>query len=152
MRHQIFLLGLTIALVVGVGLAIASPAVTVAQQVAAAPSGFVDSFSVSCTSASAVEIAPPSGKRMLSYACTNESSTLVHIGDSGIADPGTTRNAPAICSSCALGATAYGDVQSEYCRGDVDTTIYGRAVVSAAPLGPPCDFTWLWSFVCSRSR
>ena len=135
MRHQIFLAGLMLALVVGVGLAVASPgpAVTVAQQVAAAPSGFVDSFSISCTSASAVEIAPPSGKRMLSYACTNESSTLVHIGDSAIADPGTTRNAPAICSTCALGATAYGDLQSEYCRGDVDTTIYCRAVVSSAP-------------------
>lgn len=135
MKQQIFLAGLALALVVGVGFAVASPgpAVTVAQQVAAAPSGFVDSFSVSCTSASAVEIAPPSGKRMLSYACTNESSTLVHIGDSGIADPGTTRNAPAICSSCALGATAYGDVQSEYCRGDTDTTIYCRAVVSSAP-------------------
>lgn len=135
MKAPIFLTGLAIALVVGVAAAVASPqgvAIEASQQVAAAPSGYVDSFSLLCTSAAAVAIRPPSGSSMLSYACTNESSTLVHVGDSGIADPGTSRNAPSYCSSCAAGATAYGDVRLEYCRGDTDTTIYCRALVTTA--------------------
>lgn len=92
--------------------------------------GYVDSFTINCTSAAAVLIAPPSGGyTMRSYSCQNDSTTKVHVGDSTISDPGTTRDAPIYCAtncpSQEWGASAF----AEYCRGDSNTTIYCRALV-----------------------
>jgi len=54
---------------------------------------------------------------------------LLHVGDSSIADPGTTRNAPVYCLTNCPAQEFGGDVSAEYCRGDTDTTIYCRAQI-----------------------
>lgn len=91
--------------------------------------GYVDSFSVSCTSAAAVKI-QPAGGAMISYVCQNAATTLVHVGDSTISDPGTTRDAPIYCLTNCPAQEFGGNARAEYCRGDTDTTIYCRALVS----------------------
>lgn len=90
---------------------------------------FVDSFPVSCTSAAAVAI-QPSGGAMISYTCQNASTTMVQVGDSAVADPGTTRNAPIHCATNCPSQEWGGNARMEFCRGDTDTTIYCRALVS----------------------
>lgn len=91
--------------------------------------GYVDSFTVSCTSAAAALIRPTGGA-MVSYTCQNASTTLVHVGDSGISDPGTTRDAPIYCATNCPAQEFGGNARAEYCRGDTDTTIYCRGLVA----------------------
>lgn len=117
-----------------------APPIGVLQSLPTVGPSFVDSFSLSCTSAAAVAIVPPSGASMLSYECINESTTMVAVGDSAIADPGTSRVSPVFCAAggtCPVAAKAIwgGNISKEFCRGDTDTTIQCRAMV--ATLTPP---------------
>lgn len=100
----------------------------VAQMQAAAGPGYSDSFTVSCTSAAAVKI-QASGNQQ-SYVCQNTSTTKVAVGDSGISDPGTTFDAPIYCATNCPGQEWGGNLRFEYCRGDTDTTIVCRALVT----------------------
>lgn len=104
----------------------------VVQWVPGVGPAYVDSFSVSCTSAAAVQFLPSA---TVSYTAQNASTTLLHVGDSAIADPGTTRNAPVYCATNCPAQEFGGNTRKEYCRGDTDVTIYVRALVSltAAP-------------------
>lgn len=92
---------------------------------------YVDSFTVSCTSA-ADALIQPSGGAMVSYTCQNASTTMVAVGDSAISDPGTTRDAPIYCATNCPSQEWGGNARVESCRGDTDTTIYCRALVAVA--------------------
>jgi hypothetical protein len=97
---------------------------------------FVDSFSVTCaTTATAIS---SSVGTMISYTCQTPASaetggtTLVAVGDSGIADPAfATRN-----SEVYSGDTIRqfgGNARREYCRADTGTvTIFCRALVTTS--------------------
>lgn len=100
--------------------------------------GEMDSFTVECGSA-ATPIQPESGKPMFSYSCQTPLSTetggttLVAVGDAGIADPAlATRN-----SEVYSGDTQRffgGNVRLEYCRADTGTVdIFCRAMVATRP-------------------
>lgn len=92
---------------------------------------YVDSFTVSCTSA-ADALIQPTGGAMVSYTCQNASTTMVAVGDSSISDPGTTRDAPIYCATNCPAQEWGGNARVESCRGDTDTTIYCRALVAVA--------------------
>lgn len=97
--------------------------------------GYVDSFTVACgSSATAIRPAAPYTDAMLSYSCQNVSTTIVGIGDSGIADPDVgTRNSPVYCATNCPAQEFGGNTRAEYCRADTGTvTIYCRALVSAS--------------------
>ena len=129
-----------LAIVACAGAIAAAPPIGIMQSLPTVGPSFVDSFTISCTSAAAVAIVPPSGFAMISYECVNEATTMVAVGDSAITDPGSTRGAPVFCAaggSCPAAAKAIwgGNISREFCRGDADTTIYCRAMVAA--LTPP---------------
>jgi hypothetical protein len=101
---------------------------------AAVGPGFVDSFTISCAT-TATAITPPTTGAMLSYSCQTPAAaesggtTLVAVGDSGIADPDIgTRNSPVYSGSTTR--EFGGNARAEYCRADSGTvTIYCRAIV-----------------------
>lgn len=109
-------------------------AVEVAQAAPALGPAFVDSFTVSCGS-SATPIVGSAGSQ-ISYTCQTPASaetggtTLVAVGDSGIADPAVaTRNSP-VYSGDTIREWG-GNARTEYCRADTGTvTIYCRALVA----------------------
>lgn len=102
----------------------------------AAPSGFVDTGSISCTAAAAVRIPVICG--MLSIEVHNTSTTRVAVGDSTISDPGATgnSNSPTVCASgsgCTHNNTIIVDSRDLFCRGDVDTTVSYTAICATQP-------------------
>jgi hypothetical protein len=121
------------------------------QMVPGVGPAFVDSFTVNCDNTAAFAaatgcdsgtgipsvdpigiIAPPcSGLSMISYTCQNKTTVEVTVGDSSIVDPGGTENAPIYCSTNCPAQEFGGNARREYCRGDTDTTIACRALVSA---------------------
>lgn len=117
----------------------ASPPLELAQVMPAVGPAFLDSYSVSCaTSATSLN---PTGytNAAIAIECSAPESgetgatTLVAIGDSGIADPASgTRNSPVICGSGCNRAAWSGNAQQAYCRADTGTvTLYCAALIPA---------------------
>lgn len=108
------------------------PAIELGQSVAEVGPAYVDSFTVSC-STTATLISSPAAVNMLSYTCQNVSTTIVGVGDSGIADPDiATRTSPVYCATNCPSQEFGGNARLEYCRADAGTvTIYCRALVAA---------------------
>ena len=95
----------------------------------AAPIGYVDSGSVSCTQAAAVRLPVNCGQ--VSIEVVNTGTTRVAIGDSGISDPGASGNSDSatVCASgsgCSHNNVWSGNVRNLWCRGDTDTTVSYR--------------------------
>ena len=106
------------------------PAIEAAHAAPAVGPAFVDSFTVTC--ATTATLIQASGGAMVSYVCQNPSTTIVGVGDSGIADPDSgTRNSPVHCATNCPSQEWGGNARQEYCRADTGTvTIYCRALVA----------------------
>jgi hypothetical protein len=123
----------------------AGPPLAVLGAVAATGPAYLDSYSVVCPATQGGISISPTGyvDTSLAVECSAPESgetgatTLVAIGDSGLADPATgTRNSPVICGSGCNRSSWSGNIRKGYCRADTGTvTLYCAALVpgTAAP-------------------
>lgn len=133
-----------VALAAFVGLdSAATPPLALVSALPATGPAYLDSYSVSCAT-SATSIAPTGYSDVsLAIECSAPESgetgatTLVAIGDSGIADPASaTRNSPVVCGSGCNRSSWSGNIRKGFCRADSGTvTLYCAALVpgTAAP-------------------